>query len=282
MKDTKRILIVEDEPKVAFFLQESLEALDTSYQVVRAASGEDALAHMSNTVFDLVVSDLRMPGISGLELLQRVREQSPTTQTMLITAYGSDQVEAETRRLQACRYFTKPFPIQDFTEAVQQALNSNPAPNRPPPVTEQLDKITQRLSDLRYEVGAQCVVLSDRSRQIIAETGFTEGLQLDKLVALMSNGFEPSQELGQLLRQDRSLNLHYHEGTRYDIYMTTVGEQFFITLIFDRRQGASRVGMVWLYTKRAVQDLLYSLTTDADVPGGSGGGLGEYGRLNIL
>ncbi len=268
MKDTKRILIVEDEPKVAFFLQESLESVDRNYNVVCAASGEDALDEMSHTPFDLIVSDLRMPGMNGLELLNHVREQSPTTQTILITAYGSDEVEAETRRLQAYRYFTKPFQIEEFTSAVKQALTDGVS-RRMPGVwgltSEQLDKITQRLSDLRYEVGAQCILLSDYLSRVLGEVGFTENINSDHVVALMTGGFDRSTKLAQSLREDRSFNLNYHEGTRYDIYAANVSERFFVTLIFDRRQGASRVGMVWLYTKRAVQDLL-SLIGNEELP----------------
>jgi hypothetical protein len=58
------------------------------------------------------------------------------------------------------------------------------------------------------------------------------------------------------MHEDRSFNLRYHEGMRYDIYAANVGDQLFITLIFDRRMGASRISMVWLYVKRAIQALL--------------------------
>lgn len=257
MKDTKRILIVEDEPKVAFFLQESLEAADPNYTVVSANCGEEALNQWSHAPFDLVVSDLRMPGINGLELLQRVREQSPTTPTILITAYGSDEVEAEARRLPACRYFTKPFQIQDLTSAVQAALDESALAETGKPALsgEQLERVTQRLSDLRYEVGAQCVLLSHENGQVLAQAGSPENLPVDQVVALVSRGLARASELAQLLREDRSFSLFYHEGARYDSYTAQAAKPFFITLIFDRRQGASRVGMVWLYTKRAIQDL---------------------------
>jgi two-component system, response regulator, stage 0 sporulation protein F len=281
MKDTKRILIVEDEPKVAFFLQESLEALNHGYQVKCAASGEDALDELSQAPADLVVSDLRMPGINGLELLQRVRDQNPTTQTILITAYGSDEVEAETRRLQTYRYFTKPFHIEDFTSAVTEALDDGVSTKLSGMLVmsgEQFDKITQRLSDLRYEVGAQCILLSDSSGQVLTEVGFTENLQSERIITLMDDGFANVAELAQHLREERSFNLHYHEGTRYDIYIANVGDQLFVTLIFDRRQGASRVGMVWLYTKRAVQDLLYLIASDDLLPPNGSAWPSDFGK----
>ncbi|MBN1888943.1 MAG: response regulator [Thermoflexales bacterium] len=267
MRDTTRnILIVEDEAKVAFFLQESLESIDQRYQVVRVASGEEALDELARGPFDLVVSDLRMSGINGLDLLKRVREQNPSTQTILITAYGSDEVEAETRRLQTYRYFTKPFRIEEFTAAVKDALNNEDARRGKAEAevlsASQLEQMTQRLSDLRYEVGAQCVLLSNETGEVLGEAGFSDQLRPVQLVALMGSAFFRGPELARQLREDRSFNLHYHEGTRYDIYTANVGERLFITLVFDRRQGASRIGMVWLYAKRAIQDLLYVTTDD--------------------
>lgn len=122
MGEGKRILIVDDEKKVAFFLQESLEGLGGNYQVVSVETGEQALKEIGRGPFDLVVTDLRMPGINGLELIERLRRVSPATPIILITAYGSDEVEAEARRLRAYRYFAKPFHIEDFTQTVQEAL----------------------------------------------------------------------------------------------------------------------------------------------------------------
>ncbi len=182
--DDKRILVVDDEPKVAFFLKESLESLERHYQVVRAETGESALAEMDRVPFDMVITDLRMPGMDGLELMQRVKENHPETQTILITAYGSDEVEAESRRLNAYRYFTKPFHIEDLTAAVQQAMENETSQTAGSPVlsSERLERLTQRLNDLRYEVGAQCVLLADVSGQLLAQVGMAEGLEPAALV----------------------------------------------------------------------------------------------------
>jgi DNA-binding response OmpR family regulator len=268
MADSKRILIVDDEPKVAFFLQESLESLGSNYQVMRADSGESALTEMDRTSFDVLITDLRMPGMSGLELMQYVRENFPQTRVILITAYGSEDVEAETRRLEAYRYFTKPFHIEDLTTAVQEALRegAGSAPGLLVLSGERFDRLTQRLNDLRYEVGAQCILLADITGQLMAEVGITEGLIPPTLTALMGGGFATEFEVTRHLREDRSFNLHYHEGVRYDLYAANVGDQLFLTLIFDRRMGASRIGMVWLYTKRAIQDLLSLVASEETMP----------------
>ena len=118
----RNILIVDDEPKVAFFLGKTLEHADQTYHVSIAHSGEEALEVFEHSSVDLLITDLRMPDISGLELLRWVRTSSPQTRTILITAYGSDGVETEARHLEAYRYITKPFNMGDFTQVVESAL----------------------------------------------------------------------------------------------------------------------------------------------------------------
>ena len=118
----KRILVVDDEKSIAFLLGETLAQLGPEYQVQTAYSGEEALSKIAAEPFDLVVTDLRMPDISGLELIRRLRPINPFARTILITAYGSDEAEAEARRLGAYRYITKPVKMGEFMEVVQEAL----------------------------------------------------------------------------------------------------------------------------------------------------------------
>jgi len=174
---------------------------------------------------------------------------------MLITAYGSDEVEVESQRLRATRYFTKPFPIDEFAAAVQDVLDE-PSTEATVLDKDRLDRMAQRLGDLRFEVGAQCILLADARGQLMAEVGLTDGLSSQTLTELMGGTFAGLFRVARHLHEGHAFNLTYHEGVRYDIYAANVGDHFFLTLVFDRRQGASRIGMVWLYTKRAIQDLL--------------------------
>jgi CheY-like chemotaxis protein len=118
----RRILVVDDEESVAFFLGETLDQLGPEYQVRTACSAEEALRRIADEPFDLIVTDLRMPGTDGLDLSRQVREISPCTRTILITAYGDDVVEDEARRLGVYRYITKPFTTDEFLQVVEGAL----------------------------------------------------------------------------------------------------------------------------------------------------------------
>jgi hypothetical protein len=125
------------------------------------------------------------------------------------------------------------------------------------------ERVMQRLQDLRFEVGAQVVWLADRTGQVLAEAGMIERVVPGEMIEVVNRSFDSSLQLVQRLREDRSFNLVYHEGMRFDIYSSNIDHERFIVLVFDRRQGPNRIGVVWLYTKRAVQDLYNLLVHEA-------------------
>jgi CheY-like chemotaxis protein len=262
---SKHILIVDDEPKVGFFLKESVEALGSDYTALHVQSAEDALSALSQSAYDLVVTDLRMPGMNGLELLSQVRYNSPELPTILITAYGSEDVVAACQHLHPTHYFTKPFRIEDFLHAVQEALTQR-LPNSAAEVVEaELARVTQRLQDLRFEVGAHCALIADREGQVRARAGSFEGLDHGGVIATAIHCLMAATDYGRNLREEHALNLSYHEGARFDVYATSMDARLFVVLVFDRRQGLDRIGVVWLYLKRALNDL-QSMLLPSDEP----------------
>jgi DNA-binding NtrC family response regulator len=126
MAVAKRVLVVDDEEKVVFFLRESLEELGKGFSIGTAKSAEEALEKIDDRPYDLVISDLRMPGIDGLDLLREIREKNPDTRLILMTAYGSDDVEADARDLDVFDYITKPFHVSDLVQVAREALAGPP------------------------------------------------------------------------------------------------------------------------------------------------------------
>lgn len=120
---TKQILIVDNNKSVAFFLGENLADSGPNYQLQIAHSGSEALAKVTATLFDLVITDLRLPDISGLDLICELQKFYPSIQTILITANGSDRVEVEAYRLGTFRYLAKPFSIELLIQVVREVLD---------------------------------------------------------------------------------------------------------------------------------------------------------------
>lgn len=285
---SRHILIVDDEPRVAFFLSKAVERADRECKVSIAHSGEEALEALNHSQVDLLITDLRLPGISGLELMRWVKAFSPKTCAILITAYGNDEVEAEARRLEAYRYITKPFSVEDFTQAVQGALHEAAA-SRPGLVVlsdEAFEAITRQLEALRGEIGARCIFLADMLGQRLVEVGVTEGLDASTLLSLLAGGFAATSELARYFGSGQAANLNFHEGTRYEIYSATVSDNLFLAMVYDRRVQASRIGLVWLYTRRAIENLLSVISAPAGAasarPLGAGFGTSLMAELNTL
>ena len=114
------VLLVDDEPGVRFALTELLEA--RGLQVSTAASGAEALEHLQSV--DAVVTDLAMPGMTGLELLERVLAVDPALPVLLITAHGSEKTAVDAMKRGAYDYFCKPFDNDDVVHAVRRALET--------------------------------------------------------------------------------------------------------------------------------------------------------------
>jgi two-component system response regulator PilR (NtrC family) len=115
-----RILVVDDERSMREFLEILLQR--EGHEAVTVASADDALLSIENDDFDLIISDIKMPGITGIELLERVRETSADTPVVLITAHGSTESAVEAMRIGAYDYLTKPCSVDEMCLVVEKAL----------------------------------------------------------------------------------------------------------------------------------------------------------------
>jgi DNA-binding NtrC family response regulator len=114
-----KILLVDDEEDYIRTMAERLEMRDLGSDV--ALTGEEALAMLEEELPDVMVLDLKMPGIGGLEVLEAVKNKYPKVQVIILTGHGSDKEEAIALRLGAFAYFQKPVDIQDLMDEVRRA-----------------------------------------------------------------------------------------------------------------------------------------------------------------
>jgi DNA-binding NtrC family response regulator len=119
-----RILIVDDEPTLVFFLRRALSEAGLNCEVEGVNSGEEALDLLAFDPYRVLVTDLRMPGISGLTLALAARCLQPGISVILMTAYGSREVEDEAKRLLVDGYLTKPFQIEKLCSLVEGLLHA--------------------------------------------------------------------------------------------------------------------------------------------------------------
>ncbi len=115
-----KILVVDDELSMREFLSILLER--EGYDVTVAGSAEAALRTMESALFDLVLSDVNMPGLSGIELLARIKEKSPETAVLMLTAFSAADQAVEAMKLGAYDYIGKPFKNEEIKQLIKNAL----------------------------------------------------------------------------------------------------------------------------------------------------------------
>lgn len=117
-----RILVVDDEESIREFLEIMLKK--EGYEITLAEDGIQAKESLAKKSFDMVISDLQMPNMTGIELLKHVKDTSPDIVFMLITAFGTTETAVEAMKMGAYDYITKPFKIDEVRLNIQNALRS--------------------------------------------------------------------------------------------------------------------------------------------------------------
>ncbi len=123
MEPEKKILIVEDEKLLGMSLYEILFSVTGTFEVVLCETAEEGLEKIKEKKFDLIISDLKLPGeMTGMDLLRKAKEIHPDTHLILMTAYGSEAVQKAANELGVEAYFEKPFKLKEFLNRVLEIL----------------------------------------------------------------------------------------------------------------------------------------------------------------
>ncbi len=121
----KRVLVVDDEDDMLWMLQRNLNKGMSDVEILAAGSGEEALAVLSDKKIHLVITDINMPGMNGLDLLIEINNRYPDTGVIIMTAYPSNSFEHQAMAGGSLRFVEKPFDISDMREIVGNALKTS-------------------------------------------------------------------------------------------------------------------------------------------------------------
>jgi len=114
-----RILIVDDNAEIREIVQEYLA--DTDCQIEGAGNGREALEKYEKNPFDIIITDLKMPGISGIELIKLIKQKTDTIEFIIITGYASVDTAIEAVRIGAFDYIVKPFRMEELKVTIKNA-----------------------------------------------------------------------------------------------------------------------------------------------------------------
>ncbi len=278
--NTKTVLIVDDEEAILWVLGNSLRKLGSELEVFTALNGYYALEQARQRRFDLVVVDYKMDGMDGLKVIQEIRSLQPGTQTILMTAFGNETVEAEAHRLQVYGYLQKPFTLERFRQIVVDAM-------RHPGIRglgnlslfdENYMRIGQVLSRLQADLRARYISLVNTAGRSLVRMGEPDQLILDRVVPLLITSIGSLIEAGRAAgREGDTPNLLYQESDTGYLLTCNIGNQLLLITAIDRSPQDFHLGTVWYLIREAITSLVQA-TFEAEVPSllqASGGLLGE-------
>lgn len=266
MADAKQILVVDDHFEMLEFLRSMLELSNQDCEVLAVPSAEEGLLELRRSQFDLLITDVRLPGMSGFDLVRRVKALGRDIPVIMITAYSSNQGRKEAADLGVYRYFQKPLDTDSVLTAVHTALHGESVtlPAATPAGAELVktavsDDLQRRLDSLRVDTGAMHLTLSSTIGDILFSAGDGRQFDLPKLMSIVANNLSNSFLLADELGATEPFTLQYHVGDNFEFYCANVGRGHFLSLFFDMAARRGRIGTIWVFTQRAIKDLVTML-----------------------
>ncbi len=224
-----KILIVEDQREVSRLLRSALETLEHKMDVIEIPSGEEAILYSSRNPVDLLVSDFRLPGMTGIELMVKVRKYHPEMKVLLITGQTDPKVRKDVAEAGADAFFIKPVPMADFLDAVERHLGLvetilPPEPIAPIVSVEAPSNLPDVLAHLRLDLDAIAVFLIGDTGRILARAGdLPDSNDEISLLSSLLSIYSAGQKVSRLIGQKVISNWYIFDGADYDLIFAPVG-----------------------------------------------------------
>jgi CheY-like chemotaxis protein len=265
--EAPKILVVDDSPQVCKALGDVLKA--SGYVARTAPSAERALQIIEADRFDLVITDLKMSGMTGMDLAKKIFELMPGVPVIILTGFGDMDAVIAALRSGVADFLKKPFSIDEVLSVVKRELakgqvrapaviptRSTSAPERPPRVyifgPRDLEQIDAVLSRLRAQAGADSALLVEEAGYVIAAKGLVNTADLDTISNLIAGARSSSASLASLLGESQDFSTSYMEGQKVSVYNTALGRGLYLVVIVPK---GTKQGLVWLYAKESAVEI---------------------------
>jgi CheY-like chemotaxis protein len=273
--EPNKILVVDDSPQISKALSDLLGA--SGYVVRAAPSGERALQILESATFDLIITDLKMTGMTGIDLAKKVQERLPGLPVIILTGFGDMDSVISALRLGVADYLKKPFSIDEVLAVVEReivrskgrqatATTAARTDEKPPRLyifaQRDLEQIEAVLSRLRAQATAESAMLVEQAGYVIAAKGLSSGGEVEPLSNLIASSRSSSASLASLLGEAQDFSTNYMEGQRVSVYTTALGRGLYLAVIVPK---GTKQGLVWLYAKEAAVEIdrIVQRATDA-------------------
>ncbi len=228
-----RILIVDDQRDILKLLHSTLDTLEHDLEIYEAPSGEEAMLEALRAKVDLLVSDYRLPGMTGVELMHKIRAKYPQVHVILVTGLDDKKARDEILNAGAAAVFDKPISLKDFLDAVERCLGLSRTimPEDDSVDVSQQHTLSNLLANFRQDINAQAIFLINDRGHVMARAGnlkdaSMEASLLSALMAIYSAGLRVSR----LIRQPELANYHVFNGGDSDVLLIPVNAGYALML----------------------------------------------------
>jgi CheY-like chemotaxis protein len=260
------VLLVDDQRDIVRLLHSTLQTLGHKMDVVDAPSGEEALLEASRRKVDLLVSDYLLPGISGVELMRKIKVRNPEMRVIFISGMTDRKARDEMLNAGALAIFDKPIPLADFLDAVERGLGL--VRTIFPMATardgeEQRQSLSDLLGGFRQKIKADAVFLINDRGRVLARAGdlYDSSMEVSLLAALMGI-YSAAFKVSRIIRQEHLDNYHVFRGGDHDLILIPVDSSHALLLAGKGLANNDRIlqtveGM--LFVRGDVENILRSL-----------------------
>ena len=229
------ILLVDDQREILRLLRSTLDTIGHKLEILEAPSGEEAMLESSRHKIDLLVTDYKLPGMTGIQLMSKIRVRHPEIKTILISGIPDRKIREEMMNAGAQAVFDKPVPLADFLDMVERCLGLVQT-IFPPEQTKTKDPAQQvRLSDLlanfRQDINAQAVLLlNDRGRVLTRAGDLRDSSMEVSIVSAVAAIHGASLKLARFNRQNEMSSYHAFSGGDHDLIFIPVSATYVLLL----------------------------------------------------
>jgi CheY-like chemotaxis protein len=284
----KRILVVDDARDIGRMYQQALQDAYPRVTITYVPSAEEAIVETITYMVDLLVVDIRLPGMSGFDLVRRVRSRHPDLKVMMITGMAlDDALKRQSQEVGAACLLRKPLSVPDFLEAVRMTLTGENAPLPQPVMGTRKGKarssamarpgaagavrnvapggeaeLVRTLDELRGSLGGLAAWLVDDARRMTAQVGNWPGGELARLlIPDVLSGVSAAQKVSRQMGVAIPEAVQALRGPEYDLLAAPVGR--YVLLVFLKKDsGSLRLALGFeaaLQAQKKLGEVLYAM-----------------------
>jgi len=254
-----RVLVVDDRPEMRDMMRSTVETLGSRVDVLAVPSGEEALLEIQLQHFDLLISDVLLAGINGIELMRKALIRRPDLKVILVTGVTDPQLRQAAEDAGADGFFLKPMQPDDLLHTIALCMGqegAEPQANEDSDIQQSNGRISEQLLKIQRDTGAFTVVLTDVDGRVQAQAGDLQHAPIEpELFPLLMACLDAGSKIALFTGSKQSRDLMYFNGNNFDIYAAHVGDSHTLVMVVNPVFPGDNFGHTANMVHHAIQKL---------------------------